>query len=78
MKRQTKTLIAVLGVFVLLCGALAAVLLTDPGDGVEETSESESESESISLVAREYAELVSVSVKGAGELYAVGTGDATT
>ncbi|HPD89605.1 MAG TPA: DUF4340 domain-containing protein [Oscillospiraceae bacterium] len=78
MKRQTKTLIAVLGVFVLLCGALAAVLLTDPGEGTEETSEAESEPESISLVAREYAELVSVSVQGVGELYAVGTGDATT
>ena len=78
MKRQTKTLIAVLGVFVLLCGALAAVLLTNPGDDAEEPAESESEAESIPLVAREYSELVSVSVKGAGALYAVGTGDATT
>lgn len=78
MKKQTKTLITILGVFVLLCGALAAVLLTEPGEGAEESSESESEADSIPLVAREYAELVSVSVKGAGELYAVGTGDATT
>ncbi|HNW05159.1 MAG TPA: DUF4340 domain-containing protein [Oscillospiraceae bacterium] len=82
MKKQTKTLIAVFGALFLLCGALAALLLTGPGTDAGETpagesSESASASESISLVQRDYAELASVSVEGAGGLYAVGTGGAS-
>lgn len=78
MKRQTKTLVAVLGVFLLLCGALAALLLTDPGADAEKPSESGPESEAIPLVERELSELVSVSVEGAGGLCAVGAGDAAS
>ncbi len=75
MKKQTKTLIAVFGALLLLCGALAALLLTGPGADTEEPLESGPESEAIPLVERELSELVSVSVEGAGGLYAVGNGD---